>query len=382
MQHLDEGTIHAWLDGALDAEESARVEQHAGECGECAAAVAEARGLVAGASRILSALDQVPRVAGGGGGAGGSSYRSRSLWGRLHLTPLRAAAAALVFLAAGTVLVVRETPNADQAMMALDTARKVVPVSAPNAQPPRAATEVRAAQVASGAEAKSVAAASPVSPKRENAALRTEVARSAAVAQKLPSRAPTVADSISVAAVNASARDVPVDSVSIRERHVADATKRSAAPAAVVGGVVQPAPAPALAPRGYANIAPSTVPSYVGCYAVSADSAAALPPQLALDSTRAVSLGEAAAGVSGRAQRPAMAKAAEVSHAVSALFGNTRQPLSNASWQPLPSGGVRLSIDSPMRTVLLQRTPSADLSGSTMISGRVISVTLRRVECR
>ena len=60
MQHLDEGTIHAWLDGALDAEESARVEQHAAECATCAAAVAEARGLIAGASRLLSALDSVP----------------------------------------------------------------------------------------------------------------------------------------------------------------------------------------------------------------------------------------------------------------------------------------------------------------------------------
>jgi anti-sigma factor RsiW len=60
MQHLDEGTIHAWLDGALDAEESARVDRHAAECATCAAAVAEARGLVAGASRILGALDHVP----------------------------------------------------------------------------------------------------------------------------------------------------------------------------------------------------------------------------------------------------------------------------------------------------------------------------------
>jgi uncharacterized membrane protein len=60
MQHLDEGTIHAWLDGALDAEETARVEQHAAECATCAAAVAEARGLVAGASRILTALDHTP----------------------------------------------------------------------------------------------------------------------------------------------------------------------------------------------------------------------------------------------------------------------------------------------------------------------------------
>ncbi|MFL5582113.1 MAG: carboxypeptidase-like regulatory domain-containing protein [Gemmatimonadaceae bacterium] len=60
MQHPDEGTIHAWLDGALPADESARLEAHVAECAQCAAAVAEARGLIAASSRILSALDDVP----------------------------------------------------------------------------------------------------------------------------------------------------------------------------------------------------------------------------------------------------------------------------------------------------------------------------------
>jgi hypothetical protein len=60
MQHLDEGTIHAWLDGALDPAQSAEIESHIGQCARCSAAVAEARGLVAGASRILNALDDVP----------------------------------------------------------------------------------------------------------------------------------------------------------------------------------------------------------------------------------------------------------------------------------------------------------------------------------
>ncbi|HEX6058785.1 MAG TPA: zf-HC2 domain-containing protein [Gemmatimonadaceae bacterium] len=59
-EHLDEGTIHAWLDGALDADEGARIERHAASCAACAAMVAEARGLVAAASRILTRLDDVP----------------------------------------------------------------------------------------------------------------------------------------------------------------------------------------------------------------------------------------------------------------------------------------------------------------------------------
>jgi len=61
MQHLDEGTIHSWLDGALSANEAARVEAHVKECPQCAAAVAEARGFTAAASRILTALDNAPR---------------------------------------------------------------------------------------------------------------------------------------------------------------------------------------------------------------------------------------------------------------------------------------------------------------------------------
>ena len=61
MQHLDEGTIHSWLDGALAPDEAAQVEAHVGECPECAAAVAEARGFIAASSRILTALDNAPR---------------------------------------------------------------------------------------------------------------------------------------------------------------------------------------------------------------------------------------------------------------------------------------------------------------------------------
>jgi hypothetical protein len=60
MQHLDEGTIHAWLDGALPPDEARQAELHVGTCESCAAAVAEARGLIAASSMILSKLDTFP----------------------------------------------------------------------------------------------------------------------------------------------------------------------------------------------------------------------------------------------------------------------------------------------------------------------------------
>ena len=61
MQHLDEGTIHAWLDGALSPEEAAQANAHVESCPQCQAAVAEARGFIAASSRILTALDDAPR---------------------------------------------------------------------------------------------------------------------------------------------------------------------------------------------------------------------------------------------------------------------------------------------------------------------------------
>jgi putative zinc finger protein len=61
MQHLDEGTIHSWLDGALSGDKAARVEAHVKECPQCASVVAEARGFIAASSRILTALDHAPR---------------------------------------------------------------------------------------------------------------------------------------------------------------------------------------------------------------------------------------------------------------------------------------------------------------------------------
>lgn len=60
MSRPDEGMIHAWLDGELDAGESKRIEQLVATDPEWAAAAAEARGLVAASSRILGALDSVP----------------------------------------------------------------------------------------------------------------------------------------------------------------------------------------------------------------------------------------------------------------------------------------------------------------------------------
>src|SRR4029079_464558 len=106
--------------------ESTGVERHIAECKECAALVAEARGMIAGASRIVSALDIVP------GGVIPKSSRAKassgSLWRSLRFTPSRAALAATLVIAASTVLTLRH-----------DTETKIVPTMSSAAAPAPAA---------------------------------------------------------------------------------------------------------------------------------------------------------------------------------------------------------------------------------------------------
>src|SRR5689334_12188065 len=142
MRHPDEGTIHAWLDGALDDADAAWLESHARECSACGALVAEARGLVAGASRVLGALDMVPggvipaRDANPVGPratphepvtargirieAMRSGLRQQSRWA----VPARAAAA-LLLVAGGTFMVMNSTSMADHAAPMAAMARDI-----------------------------------------------------------------------------------------------------------------------------------------------------------------------------------------------------------------------------------------------------------------
>ena len=97
MQHPDEGTIHAWIDGELSPDDALELEAHLKECSECSALAAEARGLVAASSRIVSALDIVP-------GGVIPKVAPRRPW--YASTQLRAAAAVAI-VAGASLLVVR-----------------------------------------------------------------------------------------------------------------------------------------------------------------------------------------------------------------------------------------------------------------------------------
>src|SRR5688572_19529837 len=119
-ENPEEGLIHAWLDDALGAAEAERIAAHVRTCAECQARVAEARGLIAGASRIVAALDDAPSagrpawaqsaLAEGGAASGAPAAGSApaagagSLWRRLRVTPGRAALAATILVAIGITL--------------------------------------------------------------------------------------------------------------------------------------------------------------------------------------------------------------------------------------------------------------------------------------
>ena len=123
MQHLDEGTIHAWLDGALSPEEAARAKAHVEGCAQCQAAVAEARGFIAASSRILTALDDAPR--------GVIPIAPKQ---RVQPWVWRVAATVLV-VATGTVLLVKERGSESRAEMN-NTVDSTSPPAVLNTAPP------------------------------------------------------------------------------------------------------------------------------------------------------------------------------------------------------------------------------------------------------
>src|SRR5260221_5336544 len=107
MQHLDEGTIHAWLDGELSPSDAEQIEAHARECAECDQRVAQARGLIAASTRILNALDNVPSGVVPSEATPIAPARTRRWYDR---TDLRAAAAVL-FVAGASLVAVKYGRN-------------------------------------------------------------------------------------------------------------------------------------------------------------------------------------------------------------------------------------------------------------------------------
>lgn len=159
MQHPDEGTIHAWLDGELSADKVVSLEAHVAECDECSARVAEARGLIAASSRIVSALDIVPA---------GVIPIAPSPVTRAWYTGVQFRAAAAVVVVAAASLLLLTKGNQENAARATVTAADV-PVRGPVLQAPAPAKP-------------SASATAPLAPQAKNGT--TRVAQAPVVPEK------------------------------------------------------------------------------------------------------------------------------------------------------------------------------------------------------
>lgn len=186
MQHPDEGTIHAWLDGALQQEESAALEAHAATCGQCQAAIAEARGLIAASSRIVSALDIVPA------GVIPARATPRRAW---YAGPQLRAAAAVLFVAGASMLILRGRGSEPVA----DTAQRVMNEAAQKSVP---------ATVQDGALAETSVTAPPQeAPQAES---RSRVAAKSPAVKRVADEATGTGGGVTGAATESDAKSVPV----------------------------------------------------------------------------------------------------------------------------------------------------------------------------
>jgi anti-sigma factor RsiW len=62
MSHLDEGTLHALLDGELETTEVAEIQAHLGSCSACGLRLREAKEFLGEADRMIAAVDMGPGV--------------------------------------------------------------------------------------------------------------------------------------------------------------------------------------------------------------------------------------------------------------------------------------------------------------------------------
>ena len=210
-EHLDEGIIHAWLDGALSPDESARVESAAASCAECAALVAEARGLIAASSRILSSLDAVP--AGVIPGTSANVDQLAALRARRRATSRRwwqdrrvAIAASLVFVAGVSSLVWRsnggESALSDAMQVAADST-SLAPVAQPAPAAPTPVASPAESRQAVARDAKVAAApqsSAPPPPSVANRAREATSVRVDSVASALEKVVPTSAPVVGIVA--------------------------------------------------------------------------------------------------------------------------------------------------------------------------------------
>ncbi len=269
MPRPDEGLIHAWLDGELEAAEAARVEKLVAEDAEWAAAAAEARGLIAASSRILGALDVVAGDVIPQGGSAAPAFAPRRAvpsWMKM--------AAGIVFLAGlgyagreGIGFTVRDdaAPAAEMVVLGKtndSSARELSSAPAESEARVRedAARVEPAPRIASAPDRDAVRATAPAAPPPAADAVAPIASMSAAQDANLGAAAGAPAASSSLAR----SRQAPTDSQSPR-RALGDARLEGVVVTGVTGGVANQSAertsVRSLQPQAAKSAAPVTQPA-------------------------------------------------------------------------------------------------------------------------
>jgi len=162
MRHLDEGTLHALLDGEIPSAELPPIQAHLGGCAECRARLAEEQDLLAESDRLIEVLElpeAAPAVA-------PVRTAARRVW------PARLAWAATVVLAAGLGYSIREGPAEPVPAASLDSAAEIR-AAEPAAPPtPPAAEPLNQSRDQASAPKRRAAAPPPADARREPVAAR------------------------------------------------------------------------------------------------------------------------------------------------------------------------------------------------------------------
>ncbi len=329
MSHPDEGLIHAWLDGELDAEEAARVERLVAEDAAWAAAAAEARGLIAASARILSHLDSVPGDVlpkdsrSGGGVAGGTAApATRRANKGFTVQPWMRLAAGFV-LVAGVGFAARSAFTSGEASPSVAAVESVAAMSAPETAAPAAAPAF-AAKAAT------------------------------------PSRSETATASGSIA--------ITADSIAARNRSLAEA------------GAVQAKAAQSAERLDLSNAVVAAVPAAPEARRAEADRVSSLAPirDASRDANREVTRAVGGATTSGLGMRSSMAALVDAS---TRLTGCWRTAGAAASDSLLVNPLVLRSASDTLVIAISAKPDSAlvRVQSSTAYSGAVVDANGRRV---
>ncbi len=233
MEHLDEGMAHAWIDGELSADDAVSVETHLQSCATCAAIVAEARGLVAATSRIVSQLDHVSAgVIPAAISTRPAALRARRVWWRHPAF----AVAAVLGVTTMSWLSLRSTTGGRVATIAgehaptgdVTAAAAVAPNASASTSAVASPTKVPASR-ARDARAPSAGAGAAVRPDAQRLAVRDEAEPTRTIAPAASAPTPTAPMQAAPAAKAASTAESPMPVPRLLEDRTALAANRAGA---------------------------------------------------------------------------------------------------------------------------------------------------------